>query len=310
MLGRCLRRHGIGLVNGLRRDQAAHPALIATLATMTIGRGLAYIYSGGTNIAPVPKILRRPAGRPHPRHSSRDRADACARRDRPDRAVAHILRPLGLCHGRQSARARLAGINTERVIIIAFMISGLMSAIAGLLITARFEAGAATAAQGMELAGHRGGRHRRRQPVRRRRQYGQHAARRAAARPACRMRSTCSTCRRTGIRSSAAWSSRAAAALDVYRRSYLEAGMRKKVIATKSGKPPKPSRTEPHSAHGDAAAWNERKHESSNERPSGRTGIALPEFRGRPLKRNCESPPRSGGHGSNLGGNTMDTNDR
>ena len=33
----------------------------------------------------------------------------------------------------------------------------------------------------------------------------------------------------------------AAAALDVYRRSYLEAGMRRKVIATKAGKTPKPS---------------------------------------------------------------------
>ena len=48
---------GIGLVNGLAVTKLKIPALIATLATMTIGRGLAFIFSGGTNIAPVPKIF-------------------------------------------------------------------------------------------------------------------------------------------------------------------------------------------------------------------------------------------------------------
>ena len=134
--------------------------------------------------------------------------------------------------------ARLAGINTERVIIATFVISGLMAAIAGLLITARFEAGAATAAQGMELAviaavviggvslfggeGNMGGM-----------LLGvmllglvQNAVNLLNVPPN--------------------WDSvvsglviAAAAALDVYRRNYLEAGMRKKVMATKASKPTK-----------------------------------------------------------------------
>ncbi len=143
----------IGLINGLAVTKLKIPALIATLATMTIGRGLAFIFSGGTNIAPVPKIfvelqysriLGIPAVYP---------ADAGARHHRADRPVAHKVRAFGLTRPAAiRSHARLAGINTERVVILCFVISGFMAAVAGLLITARFEAGAATAAQGMELA--------------------------------------------------------------------------------------------------------------------------------------------------------------
>src|SRR5215207_1847697 len=48
---------GFGLINGLAVTKLRLPALIATLATMSIARGLAYIYSGGTNTAPVPRIF-------------------------------------------------------------------------------------------------------------------------------------------------------------------------------------------------------------------------------------------------------------
>jgi ribose transport system permease protein len=231
---------GIGLVNGLAVTKLRIPALIATLATMTIGRGLAYIYSGGTNIAPVPDFFvdlqaARILGIP-----------AVIVLTLVLAAIAQIVlsrtsfgRSVYATGGNPLA-ARLAGINTERVIIIAFMISGLMSAIAGLLITARFEAGAATAAQGLELAviaavviggvslfGGEGN-----------------------------MGSMLLGVLLLGLVQNAVnllnvppnWDSvvsglviAAAAALDVYRRSYLEAGMRKKVIATKSGKPPRPS---------------------------------------------------------------------
>ncbi len=141
--------------------------------------------------------------------------------------------------GGNALAARLAGIRTQRVIILTFVISGVMSAIAGLLITARFEAGAATAAQGMELAviaavviggvslfggeGNMGGM-----------LLGvlllglvQNAVNLLNVPPN--------------------WDSvvsglviAAAAALDVYRRSYLEAGLRKRVIAAKGAKTAKP----------------------------------------------------------------------
>ncbi len=143
---------GIGLVNGLAVTKLKIPALIATLATMTIARGLAYIVSGGTNIAPVPKIfVELQAGRVLGVPAVIVLTVALA-------IVAQIVlsrtkfgRSFYATGGNPLA-ARLAGINTERVIIATFMISGLMAAIAGLLITAHFEAGAATAAQGMELA--------------------------------------------------------------------------------------------------------------------------------------------------------------
>ncbi len=224
---------GLGLINGLAVTKLRIPALIATLATMTIGRGLAYIYSGGTNIAPVPSFF----------------VELQAARIFGIPAVIVLTLALALiaqillsrtafgrsvyATGGNPLAARLAGINTERVVIIAFMISGLMAAIAGLLITARFEAGAATAAQGMELAviaavviggvslfGGEGN-----------------------------MGSMLLGVLLLGLVQNAVnllnvppnWDSvvsglviAAAAALDVYRRNYLEAGMRRKVIASKS----------------------------------------------------------------------------
>ena len=226
----------IGLVNGLAVTKLKIPALIATLATMTIGRGVAFIFSGGTNIAPVPKIfVELQAGRIFGIPTVIMLTLALA-------IVAQIVlsrtkfgRSVYATGGNPLA-ARLAGINTERVVILCFVISGFMAAVAGLLITARFEAGAATAAQGMELAviaavviggvslfggeGNMGGM-----------LLGvillglvQNAVNLLNVPPN--------------------WDSvvsglviAAAAALDVYRRNYLEAGMRKKVIATKASKP-------------------------------------------------------------------------
>src|ERR1700732_304317 len=47
----------IGFINGLSVTILRIPALIATLAMMSIARGAAFIYSGGRNIAPVPSIF-------------------------------------------------------------------------------------------------------------------------------------------------------------------------------------------------------------------------------------------------------------
>jgi ribose transport system permease protein len=53
--------------------------------------------------------------------------------------------------GGNAVAAQLAGIRTNRVIILAYVISGLSAALGGLMITARLEAGAATAGFGYEL---------------------------------------------------------------------------------------------------------------------------------------------------------------
>ena len=230
----------VGLINGLAITKLRIPALIATLATMSAARGLAYIYSGGQNIAPVPDIFVslqdfRILGIPAViviTLALAIVAQLVLSRTRFGRSV--------YATGGNALAARLAGIHTERVVIATFVISGVTAAIGGLLITARFEAGAATAAQGMELAviaavviggvslfggeGNMGGM-----------LLGvlllglvQNAVNLLNVPPN--------------------WDSvvsglviAAAAALDVYRRTYLEAGLRRRVIAAKdakeSGKP-------------------------------------------------------------------------
>ena len=53
--------------------------------------------------------------------------------------------------GGNPVAARLSGIRTSRIIVLAYVISGVLAALGGLMITARLEAGAATAGQGQEL---------------------------------------------------------------------------------------------------------------------------------------------------------------
>ena len=141
----------IGLVNGLNVTLTKIPALIATLAMLTITRGLAFIYSGGQNIAPVPQFYVQ------------------VQATRLFGAPIIILFTLALgilahfvltktrfgrsiyATGGNPVAARLAGIRTNRVIVLAYTISGVMAALGGLMITARLEAGAATSGQGTEL---------------------------------------------------------------------------------------------------------------------------------------------------------------
>lgn len=142
---------GIGLINGLTVTLLKLPALIATLAMMSIARGVAFIYSGGRNIAPVPAIF----------------ADIQATRWFGVPVVILFTLLLGIfahlvlsrtrfgreiyATGGNAVAARLAGIRTNRVIILAYVISGLAAAIGGLMMTARLEAGAATGGFGLEL---------------------------------------------------------------------------------------------------------------------------------------------------------------
>jgi ribose transport system permease protein len=141
----------IGLINGLNVTLTRIPALIATLAMLTVARGAAFIYTGGQNIAPVPNVF----------------VEVQAMRLFGIPVVILFTVALGaLAHfvltrtsfgravyatGGNPLAARLAGIRTNRVVIAAYVISGLCAAIGGLMITARLEAGAATAGQGMEL---------------------------------------------------------------------------------------------------------------------------------------------------------------
>lgn len=141
----------IGTVNGLAVTVLRLPALIATLAMMSVVRGAAYLISDGRNIAPVPGIY----------------VDIQGTRVFGVPLVILLTIMLGVvahmvltrtrfgreiyATGGNPVAARLAGIRTNRVIVIAYMISGFAAALGGLMITARLEAGAATAGFGYEL---------------------------------------------------------------------------------------------------------------------------------------------------------------
>ena len=141
----------IGLINGLNVTLTKIPALIATLAMLTAVRGSAFIYSGGQNIAPVPDLYirvqaTRLAGVP-----------VIILLTLALGVVAHFVltrtrfgRSIYATGGNPLA-SRLAGIRTGRIIVLAYTISGVLAALGGLMITARLEAGAATAGQGLEL---------------------------------------------------------------------------------------------------------------------------------------------------------------
>jgi ribose transport system permease protein len=140
-----------GLINGVAVTRFKIPALIATLAMMSIARGVAFIYSGGRNIAPIPDIY--------------DQIQAAHLFGVPViilftlaiALIAHFVlsstrfgREIYATGGNPVA-ATLSGIRADRVIISAYLISGIAAALGGLMITARLEAGAATAGFGMEL---------------------------------------------------------------------------------------------------------------------------------------------------------------
>jgi ribose transport system permease protein len=142
---------GIGFINGLSVTLLKIPALIATLAMMSVTRGVAYLISGGRNIAPVPSVYveiqsTRLFGVP-----------VVIIFTIAIGILAHLVltrtrfgREL-YATGGNAVAARLAGIRTNRVIILAYVISGFAAALGGLMITARLEAGAATSGFGYEL---------------------------------------------------------------------------------------------------------------------------------------------------------------
>lgn len=141
----------VGFLNGISVTVLKIPPLIATLATMSIVRGFAYIYSGGMNITPTPDIFSRF------QQSSLFDVPIVILFTLVLGIIAHITLTM-TSFGRQvfstggnALASRLAGIRVNRVIICCYMISGFCAALAGILLSARLDAGAATAGMGYEL---------------------------------------------------------------------------------------------------------------------------------------------------------------
>ena len=142
---------GIGLANGVLVAWGKMPAIIVTLATMGMARGLGLIYSGGYPISgipgwiswfgvgrvgfvPVPVIIMIAIY-----------------------AVAWVLlqrtafgRHVYALGGNETA-ARLSGVKTQRVKLAVYGISGLTAALAAVILTGRLMSGQPNAGVGFEL---------------------------------------------------------------------------------------------------------------------------------------------------------------
>jgi ribose transport system permease protein len=142
---------GIGLVNGLAVTKIGITPLIATLATLSAGTGLAFAYTDGANKTPVPDIYRDvgraeilgfPAMIPFTLVLALI-AHIVLTRTSFGRAIYAV--------GGNALAARLAGVRTDRVITAVYVICGLTAATAGLMLTARLASGSPRAGQGIEL---------------------------------------------------------------------------------------------------------------------------------------------------------------
>lgn len=142
----------LGLFNGFFSTYGRIPSFIFTLGTLAIFRGLAFLYTQGAPIFSVspqlnPLFYRTFLGMPLPfvyvivLYAA---AWAYLRYTEGGRNIYAV-------GGNQSA-ARLSGISVNRVRTKAFVIAGLMSGLAGVLLTARLDSGSPNYGQGYELS--------------------------------------------------------------------------------------------------------------------------------------------------------------
>lgn len=139
-----------GLINGILVAEFEIPPMIATLATMSIARGIVLVYTNSANVyAPSSfSVLTTNyfLGLPYIVWLV---------------VLLTIIASLILSKtvfgrsiyavGGSSLAAKLAGIRTKRVITVAYMLSGLTASIAGLLLTIRLESAGANAGDGVEM---------------------------------------------------------------------------------------------------------------------------------------------------------------
>ncbi len=145
----------VGLLNGLMITKGKLPPFIATLGTMLMARGLCYGLTGGWPVRDLPETF--------------------SNLGQYDIPVAGVGVPVPLIFmlviavivaifltrtvwgyriyavGGNETAAGLSGINTDRVKIMVYTLASFLTAIGGLLMTARLGVASPTAAQGYEL---------------------------------------------------------------------------------------------------------------------------------------------------------------
>ena len=141
----------IGLVNGLLVTKTRMPSFIATLATMSVLAGLSLQFTGGNPVAVTDYDFQgigqsRLAGVPVPVVIMLVVFAVFGYLLARTRFGRHVY-----ATGDNTEAARLSGVRTDRVRILAFVISGVLAALAGFILTARLSTAEPTAGTGLEL---------------------------------------------------------------------------------------------------------------------------------------------------------------
>jgi ribose transport system permease protein len=142
---------GCGLINGVIITRASVPPFVTTLGMMTIARGFALVYTEGKPITGLPEAFRFVgAGSIGPIPTPIVIAAATF-------IIGYILltrTSLGqfiFAIGNNPVAARYAGISVGLNITFVYLVSGLLSALAGLILTARLGSAQATAGLAFEF---------------------------------------------------------------------------------------------------------------------------------------------------------------
>ena len=141
----------IGLLNGLIVTQFRVNPLVATLGTMSVARGTALVMTEGFSISSLPPAFGRVgqssvAGVPTMVWITLLIVVV------GDLALRHsvFLRQVYFVGGNEKA-ARLSGLAVDRLRIVAYVLTGLLAAIAGVLLSSRLMSGMPTAGNALEL---------------------------------------------------------------------------------------------------------------------------------------------------------------
>ena len=142
----------IGLFNGVVTAKFKIPAFITTLATMSICRGFAYIFTGGT-----------PIGVTNPQFTFLGSGYIADTIPLPVIFLAAVLligfflmyktrfgRYVYACGGNAQA-AKWSGINTDRIKILVFVIAGFLNGLAAIILAGRLGGGLPATGEGSEM---------------------------------------------------------------------------------------------------------------------------------------------------------------
>ena len=141
----------LGVINGLIITKARVPPFITTLGMMTVARGLALTYTEGRPITGLPESFRflgTGSLGPIPMPIVIAAATFIAAYFLLNRMrIGEYIYAIG----NNPVAARYAGINVHRYIILVYAAIGLLSALAGMILTARLNSAQPTAGLGYEF---------------------------------------------------------------------------------------------------------------------------------------------------------------